>query len=72
MRDDDQDRELGRVAAEVERASQQAQRYRPGFLAAYPETAEFISTGLRYRERGLFAATQLGKTEWLPTRWRAI
>ena len=64
MRDDDQDRELGRVAAEVERASQQAQRYRRlDFWVPYLKQRQFIAAGLRYRERALFAGTQLGKTE---------
>jgi TolA-binding protein len=48
MRDDDQDRELGRVAAEVERASQAAQRYRRlDFWRPYPKQEEFIATGIR-------------------------
>src|SRR3984957_18489419 len=57
------DLELGRVAAEIEAASVDAKRYRAkDFWTAYPRQAAFFATG-RFRERGLFAGTQLGKTE---------
>jgi phage terminase large subunit-like protein len=48
----------------VETASAAARRYRAkDFWVPYPKQAEFFATGLRFRERGLFAGTQLGKTE---------
>ena len=62
--DDDQDVELGRIAAEIEAASTEARRYRKkDFWTAYGKQSQFFATGLRFRERGLFAATQVGKTE---------
>src|SRR5262245_33013815 len=66
MKDDDdhQDVELGRIAAEIEAASTQKRRYRAkDWWLPYPKQAQFFETGLRHRERGLFAGTQLGKTE---------
>jgi phage terminase large subunit-like protein len=63
MTDEHEDRELGRMAAEIERASRDARRYRMrDFWSAYPKQLAFFATG-RFRERGLFAGTQLGKTE---------
>jgi phage terminase large subunit-like protein len=63
---DETDLELGRIAAEIEAESANARRYRRlDFWTAYPKQAEFFATGLRCRERGLFAGTQLGKTEAL-------
>jgi hypothetical protein len=59
-----QDVELGRIAAEIEAASQQARRYRAmDYWSQYPKQSQFFATGQRFRERGLFAGTQLGKTE---------
>jgi hypothetical protein len=63
---DEQDVELGRIAAEIEAEAAKARRYRRiDFWTPYPKQAEFFATGLRCRERGLFAGTQLGKTEAL-------
>jgi phage terminase large subunit-like protein len=63
---DDQDIELGRIAAEIEAESANARRYRRiDFWRPYPKQAQFFATGLRFRERGLFAATQSGKSESL-------
>lgn len=62
--DDDRDHEVGRKAAEVERAAQQAQRYRRmDFWRPYPRQAEFFAVTRRHREVGFFAATQVGKSE---------
>src|SRR5258708_388431 len=59
-----EDVELGRLAAEIEAASAEAKRYRAkDFWSPYPKQAQFFATGVRFRERGLFAGTQLGKTE---------
>jgi hypothetical protein len=64
MSEEYSDVELGRVAAEIEAASQQARKYRAmDYWRPYPKQAQFFATGLRFRERGLFAGTQLGKTE---------
>jgi hypothetical protein len=61
---DHQDVELGRLAAEIEAASAEAQRYRrKDWWTPYPKQAQFFATGLHFRERGLFAATQVGKSE---------
>jgi phage terminase large subunit-like protein len=57
------DVELGRVAAEIEAAGIAARGYRAkDFWVPYPKQLAFFGTG-RFRERGLFAGTQLGKTE---------
>lgn len=62
--DDYQDRDIGRVAAEIEAASQKSKRYRKmDFWRPYPKQQEFFNATLRHREVGLFAGTQLGKTE---------
>ena len=59
-----QDVELGRLAAEIEAAGQEARRYRAkDWWRPYGKQSQFFATGLRFRERGLFAGTQLGKTE---------
>jgi hypothetical protein len=59
----DNDVELGSIAAEIEAASTNARRYRAkDFWTPYPKQSAFFATG-RFRERGLFAGTQLGKTE---------
>jgi phage terminase large subunit-like protein len=61
---EEEDLELGRLAAEVEAASAEARRYRAkDWWRPYPKQDQFFATGLRFRERGLFAGTQLGKTE---------
>jgi phage terminase large subunit-like protein len=58
------DLELGRLAAEIDAASADARRYRAkDWWQPYPKQAQFFATGLQFRERGLFAGTQLGKTE---------
>jgi phage terminase large subunit-like protein len=58
------DYELGRLAAEIEAASADARRYRAkDWWRPYPKQAQFFATGAQFRERGLFAGTQLGKTE---------
>ena len=60
----DKDVELGRLAAEIEAASSEQRRYRAmDWWRPYPKQAQFFATGVRFRERGLFAGTQLGKTE---------
>jgi phage terminase large subunit-like protein len=60
---DNGDIEVGRLAAEIDAAAMQARRYRAkDFWTAYPKQLQFFATG-RFRERGLFAGTQLGKTE---------
>lgn len=57
------DIELGRVAAEIDAAGVIARKYRAkDFWVGYPKQQAFFATG-RFRERGLFAGTQLGKTE---------
>lgn len=59
-----EDVELGRIAAEIAEAAQQQRRYRAmDYWRPYPKQAQFFETGQRFRERGLFAGTQLGKTE---------
>ena len=62
--DDDQNYELGRMAAEIEQASAENRKYRAkDYWTPYPKQAQFFATGQRFRERGLFAGSQLGKTE---------
>ena len=62
--DEHQDVELGRIAAEIETAGQEAGVTRAkDWWQPYPKQMQFFATGLRFRERGLFAGTQLGKTE---------
>ena len=66
MTDTHEDVELGRLAAEIEAASAEQRRYRAkDWWTPYPKQAQFFATGTRFRERGLFAGTQLGKTEAL-------
>jgi phage terminase large subunit-like protein len=61
---EDQDYEIGRLAAEIEAASAQNRRYRAkDYWTPYPKQSQFFATGLRFRERGLFSGTQLGKSE---------
>ena len=61
---DDQNYEIGRLAAEIEAASAENRRYRAkDYWTPYPKQSQFFATGLQFRERGLFAGTQLGKTE---------
>jgi phage terminase large subunit-like protein len=56
--------EVGRIAAEIEAASAAARRYKAkDWWQPYPKQAQFFATGERHRERGLFAGSQLGKTE---------
>jgi len=60
----DHDPEVGRLAAEVAKAAAEQQKYRrKDFWVPYSKQSQFFATGLRYRERALFAGTQLGKTE---------
>jgi hypothetical protein len=62
--DDHKDIELGRLAAEIEEAADEQRRYRAkDWWQPYPRQAQFFATGLQFRERGLFAGSQLGKTE---------
>jgi phage terminase large subunit-like protein len=62
--EDDENVELGRIAAEIEAVSGERRKYRAkDWWRPYPKQSEFFATGLRFRERGLFAGTQLGKTE---------
>jgi len=64
MMDDPKDMELGRMAAEIDAAGAERRRYRAiDWWRPYPKQAQFFETGQRFRERGLFAGTQLGKTE---------
>ena len=59
-----QDYEIGRLASEIESAGIAARLYRAkDWWRPYPRQAQFFATGERHRERGLFAGTQLGKTE---------
>jgi phage terminase large subunit-like protein len=63
MTTENQDMDLGRIAAEIEAASTETRRYRAkDWWVPYPKQLAFFATG-RFRERGLFAGTQLGKTE---------
>jgi len=58
------DVELGRLAAEIEAAGSEQRRYRAmDWFRPYPKQAQFYATGQRFRERGLFAGNQLGKSE---------
>jgi phage terminase large subunit-like protein len=62
--DDFEDVELGRIAAEIETATADAQYYRrKDFWVPYPKQSEFFASGALFRERGLFGGTQVGKTE---------
>jgi hypothetical protein len=62
--DDDRDHEVGRKAAEIEVAARRAQRYRKmDYWRPYPRQAEFFAATRHHREVGLFAATQVGKSE---------
>jgi phage terminase large subunit-like protein len=64
MSDDEQDRELGRVAAEIATAAGMAQKYRRAdYWLPYIKQKEFFDLTLRHREVALFAGNQLGKTE---------
>ena len=64
--DDPQDVAIGKLAAEIEAASAEQRRYRAkDWWRPYPKQAQFFATGIRFRERGLFAGTRLGKTESL-------
>ncbi len=64
LKEEHEDVELGRIAAEIEAAGIDARNYRrKDFWTAYPKQAQFFATGVRFRERGLFAGTQVGKTE---------
>ena len=62
--DVDQNYELGRMAAEIEAAANENRKYQVvDYWVPYPKQSQFFATGLRFRERGLFAGSQLGKTE---------
>jgi hypothetical protein len=64
--DEFRNEELGRMAAEIEQAGKDMRRYRRmDFWTPYPKQLQFFATGRQFRERGLFAGTQLGKTEAL-------
>lgn len=63
-KDDDRDHEIGRKAAEIEQAAREAKRVRKAdFWMPYPRQLEFINATRLHREVGLFAGTQLGKSE---------
>src|SRR5262249_30579660 len=56
--------ELGRLAAEIEAATLESQRFEKLFhWKPYPKQSAFFATGNRFRERAMMAGTQLGKTE---------
>ncbi len=62
--DDEANYELGRMAAEIEQAANENRKYRAkDYWTPYPRQSQFFATGQRFRERGLFAGSQLGKTE---------
>jgi phage terminase large subunit-like protein len=64
MKHDDENHELGRLAAEIEAASVQQQRYRQmDYFTPYPKQLQFFEASNRHREVGFFAGTQLGKSE---------
>lgn len=63
-KDDDRDHEIGRKAAEIEQAARQAKRFRKmDYWLPYPKQLEFINATRLHRETGMFAATQVGKSE---------
>jgi len=62
--DDDRDHEIGRKAAEIEKAAREARRFRKmDYWQPYAKQLEFINATRLHRETGLFAGTQLGKSE---------
>ena len=62
--EDPKDENVGRLAAVVEEAAKKARLYRRmDYFQPYPKQQQFFATGQRYRERGFFAANQIGKTE---------
>jgi phage terminase large subunit-like protein len=64
MNDDELDRELGRVAAEIAKVAGLAQKYRRmDYWLPYIKQKEFFDLTLRHREVALFAASQGGKSE---------
>ena len=64
MTKNDHDPEIGRVAAEIEAASQKSRRYRKmDFWRPYPKQQEFFAATLRHREVGFFAGSQIGKSD---------
>ena len=66
MSHEEKDFQLGRIAAEIEQAAEDARKYRRlDFWSPYSKQRDFFTTGKGYRERALFAGTQLGKTESL-------
>jgi phage terminase large subunit-like protein len=63
-KDDDRDHEIGRKAAEIEKAAREGRRFRKlDFWLPYPKQLEFINATRLHREVGFFAGTQLGKSE---------
>lgn len=63
-KNDDRDPDIGRLAAEVEKATQLAKKYRRlDHWLPYVKQAAFFVLGVRCRERAFFAGTQSGKTE---------
>jgi phage terminase large subunit-like protein len=61
---DEPNHALGRKASEIEAAARKAQRYRRmDFWTPYRRQLEFINATRLHREVGLFAGTQLGKSE---------
>ena len=64
--EEDQNLELGRMAAEIEQAAAEASSLpRDRLSFPYPKQWEFIATGVGHRERAAFFGTQTGKTETL-------
>jgi phage terminase large subunit-like protein len=64
--DEWKDESIGRLAAEVEQQAKQQRRYRAmDYFTPYPKQAQFLATGQKFRERGFFAANQVGKSTTL-------
>jgi phage terminase large subunit-like protein len=65
MNDDEyRNPDIGRVAAEIEQAGQNARKFRrKDYWTPYPKQAAFIALSKRCRETALFAGNQLGKSD---------
>jgi phage terminase large subunit-like protein len=64
MSEDEQDRELGRVAAEISKMAGLAQKFRRlDYWLPYIKQKQFFDLTKNHREVALFAGNQLGKTE---------
>lgn len=58
--------QIGRLAAEIDAATAEAQRYQKiNYFRPYTKQLQFYATGLQFRERAFFGATQSGKSEGL-------